>query len=82
MSSARDHRFARGFFGHLFDLAIVALPLLRPLRLLRLVILIGALQKAVGTAIRGRIVIYTISRAVLLIYVASLAVLQSERPPP
>ena len=38
--------------------------------------------KAVGNAIRGRIVIYTISGAVLLIYVASLAVLQSERPHP
>ena len=80
LALAPDRR--RWFFRNLFDLAIVALPLLRPLRLLRLVILIGALQKAVGNAIRGRIVIYTISGAVLLIYVASLAVLQSERPPP
>jgi hypothetical protein len=55
----------RWFFRHLFDLAIVALPLLRPLRLLRLVILIGALQKAVGNAIRGRVVIYTVCGAVL-----------------
>lgn len=80
LALAPDRR--RWFFRNLFDLAIVALPLLRPLRLLRLVILIGALQKAVGNAIRGRIVIYTISGAVLLIYVASLAVLQSERPHP
>jgi voltage-gated potassium channel len=72
----------RWFFRHLFDLAIVALPLLRPLRLLRLVILIGALQKAVGNAIRGRVVIYTVCGALLLVYVASLAVLEYERNAP
>jgi voltage-gated potassium channel len=69
----------RWFFRHLFDLAIVLLPLLRPLRLVRLVILISVLQRAVGNAIRGRVVIYTISAAVLLVFVASLAVLESER---
>jgi voltage-gated potassium channel len=72
----------RWFFRHLFDLAIVALPLLRPLRLLRLVVLLGALQKAVGDAIRGRIVVYTVSGVVLLIYVASLAILDKERDQP
>jgi voltage-gated potassium channel len=72
----------RWFFRHLFDLAIVALPLLRPLRLLRLVVLLGALQKAVGDAVRGRIVIYTVSGVVLLIYVASLAILDKERDQP
>ncbi len=40
----------RWFFRHLLDLAFVALPLLRPLRLLRLVLLIEVLQKAVGSA--------------------------------
>jgi voltage-gated potassium channel len=80
LSLATDRR--RWCFRHLFDLAIVALPLLRPLRLLRLVILIGALQKAVGSAIRGRVVVYTVSGAVLLVFVASLAVLQNERPVP
>ncbi|GGF28823.1 potassium channel family protein [Williamsia phyllosphaerae] len=69
----------RWFVRHLLDLAVVALPLLRPLRLLRLVILFGALQKAVGGAIRGRVVIYTAASAVLLIYVASLAILEAER---
>ncbi|MGV0852031.1 potassium channel family protein [Mycolicibacterium phlei] len=69
----------RWFVRHLLDLLIVALPLLRPLRLLRLVILLSALQKAVGSAIRGRVVIYAIASAVLLIFVASLAVLDAER---
>jgi voltage-gated potassium channel len=72
----------RWFYRHLFDLAIVLLPLLRPLRLVRLVILIAALQRAVGHAIRGPVVIYTISAAVLLVFVASLAVLESERSAP
>ncbi|MUL83288.1 potassium channel family protein [Mycobacterium sp. CBMA247] len=69
----------RWFRTHLVDLAIVVLPLLRPLRLLRLVVLIGVIQKAVGHAIRGKVVLYTISGAILLVYVASLAVLQAER---
>lgn len=72
----------RWFFGHLTDLVIVALPFLRPLRLLRLVVLFKVLQRAVGTAIRGRVIIYTACSAVLLIYVASLAVLEAERLDP
>jgi voltage-gated potassium channel len=69
----------RWFVRHLFDLAVVALPLLRPLRLLRLIVLIGALQKAVGTAIRGQVIIYAVSGTLLLVWVASLAVLDNER---
>ncbi|WP_241473605.1 potassium channel family protein [Mycolicibacterium neoaurum] len=72
----------RWLVRHLLDLAVVALPLLRPLRLLRLVILVGALQKAVGNAFRGRIVAYTLGGVGLLIYVASLAVLEQERDQP
>jgi len=72
----------RWFFQHLFDLLIVALPMVRPLRLLRLVVLVGVLQRAIGNAVRGRILIFTISGVVLLIYVASLAILQAERDQP
>jgi voltage-gated potassium channel len=67
------------FLRHLLDFAIVTLPLLRPLRLLRLLVLIEVLQKAVGDAFRGRIVVYTLSGVVLLIYTASLAVFEKER---
>ena len=69
----------RWFLHHLLDFAIVALPLLRPLRLLRLIVLITVLQKAVGDAFRGRIVVYTVSGVLLLIYTASLAVFDKER---
>ena len=67
------------FLRHLLDFAIVALPLLRPLRLLRLLVLIEVLQKAIGDAFRGRIVVYTVSGVVLLIYTSSLAVFDKER---
>lgn len=70
------------FVNHLFDLLIVLLPMLRPLRLVRLIVLVGVLQKAIGDAFRGRILIFTISGVVLLIYVGSLAVLQTERDRP
>jgi len=67
------------FWRHLLDFAIITLPLLRPLRLLRLLVLIEVLQKAVGDAFRGRIVVYTASGVVLLIYTASLSVFDKER---
>lgn len=70
------------FFRHLLDLAVVALPFLRPLRLLRLLVLFTALQRAIGGAIRGRVIIYTVFSATLLIYVASLAILETERSHP
>jgi voltage-gated potassium channel len=72
----------RWFLRHLFELAIVALPLLRPLRLLRLILLIEALQKAIGKAFPGRIAIYTASGITLLIYSAALAIFETERDQP
>lgn len=79
---ALAERRTRWLFQHLFDLAIVALPFLRPLRLLRLVVLFKTLHRAVGDAIRGRVIVYTVCASVLLIYVASLAVLEAERSDP
>jgi len=75
LAPRRWHWFVR----HLLDFAIVTLPLLRPLRLLRLLILIELLQKAIGDAFRGRIVVYTVSGVLLLIYTSSLAVFDKER---
>ncbi|MCV7329876.1 potassium channel family protein [Mycobacterium cookii] len=70
---------SRWFVRHLLDFAIVTLPFVRPLRLLRLIVLIKVLQKAVGDAFRGRILVYTVSGVILLIYSASLAVFDKER---
>jgi len=75
LASNRWHWLLR----HLLDFAIVALPLVRPLRLLRLLVLIEVLQRAIGEAFRGRIVVYTVSGVLLLIYTSSLAVFDKER---
>ncbi|MBX7432615.1 potassium channel family protein [Mycobacterium sp. Y57] len=75
-------RRTRWFFRHLLDLAIVALPFLRPLRLLRLLVLVKVMHRAGGDAIRGRVAVYTACSATLLVYVASLAILETERSAP
>ena len=72
----------RWFIRHLFDLAIVVLPMLRPLRLLRLVTILSILQRSAGTAFRGRVVVYAVGASVLLVYVAALAMLDAERGHP
>ncbi len=72
----------RWFVRHLLDLAIVALPFLRPLRLISLAVVVKALQRAVGDTMRGRVVFYTVSGASVIIYAASLAALDAERGAP
>jgi voltage-gated potassium channel len=76
-----DPRF-KWFIRHLFDLAIIVLPFLRPLRLLSLAVVIEILQRAVGDNIRGKVMIYTAVSVVVMIYAASLAVLDLERAQP
>ena len=73
---------ARWFFRHLFDLVIVALPFLRPLRLLSLAVVVEVLQRAVGDTVRGRVVVYTVCGAVSIIYASALAILDIERDVP
>lgn len=72
---------ARGtfFVRHLFDLAVVALPILRPLRLLRLVMLLRALNRGAAQSLHGRVVAYVVGGASLLAFVGALAVLDAER---
>lgn len=70
------------FRSHLFDLAVVAIPALRPLRLLRALTVISVLHRTAGSALRSRIAIYGAGAAAILIYVAALAVLEAERGAP
>lgn len=67
---------------HLHDLAVILLPLLRPLRLLRLVTVIGALNRRAGASLRGRVAVYVVGATALLSLVAALAVLDAERNAP
>ena len=73
---------SRWFLHHLPDLAVIALPILRPLRLLRLVTLVSIMQRSAGTALRGRITLYTVGSAALLISTSALAALDAERHEP
>ena len=70
------------FLHHLMDLAVIALPVLRPLRLLRLVTLVGIMQRSASTALRGRITPYTAGSTSLLIFASALATLDAERHEP
>jgi voltage-gated potassium channel len=70
------------FLRHLLDLALVALPFLRPLRLVSLAVVLDVLQRAVGHTIRGKVIIYTVCGSVVLVYAGSLAILQAERYEP
>lgn len=72
----------RWFVRHLHDLALVALPMVWGLRLLRLVTLVSVLQRSAGTKLRGHVVTYAFGGVVLLVYVSALAMLQVERDHP
>jgi voltage-gated potassium channel len=69
----------RWFYRHLLDLAIVVLPVFRPLRLLRLISLATVFHRFMGGAARGRVAVYAISYGSVLVLMASLAVLGAER---
>jgi voltage-gated potassium channel len=77
---AADRR--RYVVRHLQDLAVIALPLLRPLRLLRLVTVITALNRRAGSSLRGRVAVYVVGGTALLAGVAALAMLDAERAAP
>jgi voltage-gated potassium channel len=78
--AAKDRR--RYFTRHLLDLLIVALPALRPLRLLRLVVLFRVLNRKAASSLRGRVPLYVTISAGTLVLCAALAVLGAERNAP
>lgn len=69
----------RWFWRHFFDFAVIVLPIFRPLRVLRAITVLHVLNRTVGGALRGRILVYTVSASALLVYGAALAVLDAER---
>lgn len=71
------------FFTHnIVDLLSVALPILRPLRLLRLVALLSVLNRIGTGSLRGRVVTYAVGGTALLVFVGALAVTDAERNAP
>jgi voltage-gated potassium channel len=68
--------------GHLLDLAVIALPLLRPLRLLRLITVLRFMNRNATATLRGRVALYVGGGSTLLALVAALAALDAERTAP
>lgn len=68
--------------GNLLDLAVVALPLLRPLRLVRVLALLSILNRTGTRELRGKVVLYTAGATILLITVGALAITEAERGAP
>ncbi|WP_090066146.1 potassium channel family protein [Lentzea flaviverrucosa] len=64
---------------HIFDLLAVVLPMVRQLRVLRLITVITLLNKKFQHKIRQRVSIYVAGVTVIVVFCASLAVLDAER---
>lgn len=64
------------------DLIVIVLPVLRPLRVLRLVTMLGAVNRGVASSVRGRVTVYVGGATSLVIFCAALAVLDAERASP
>jgi voltage-gated potassium channel len=67
---------------HWYDVLVIVLPLLRPLRLLRLIPLLSVLNRRAQTRLRGRVAIYVAGGAILVAFCSALVVLDVERSNP
>jgi voltage-gated potassium channel len=67
---------------HWYDVALIALPLLRPLRLLRLLAFLRILNRSAATNLAGRVTTYVVGTALLLMFLAAIAVLDVEQEHP
>lgn len=71
------------WFAHnLPAVVILALPMLRPLRLMRLLSVMQLSHRVGGRRLRGRVLTYAFAVAALLVYVAALAALDAEQNEP
>ncbi|NUP74865.1 MAG: two pore domain potassium channel family protein [Sinomonas sp.] len=72
----------RWFVRNLHELAILALPALRPLRLLRLVTFLRVVHNKAGVALRGRLLLYAVAAAGMILYCGALAAEDVEQNEP
>ena len=79
-ADARDDARRIGARAETVGVAVAReVPLLRPLRLLRLVTLVRVVNRRAASSLRGQVVAYTAGGSALLAFVAALAVLDAER---
>ena len=67
---------------HWYDLALIILPLLRPLRLLRLLAFARILNRSAAGSLIGRVTTYVFGMAVAAVFLGALAVLDIEQRDP
>lgn len=79
---ARTHILLCEMVINIIWMVFIALPVFRPLRLLRLVAVLNVLNRTGGMAVRGRITLYTCCSVTLLMYIGALAELDVERGVP
>ncbi|RHA37537.1 potassium channel family protein [Cellulomonas rhizosphaerae] len=64
---------------NVLDLAIVVLPILRPLRLVRVLALVSVLNRSGARNLRGQVVLYAGAGTLLLVLLGALAITDAER---
>jgi voltage-gated potassium channel len=67
------------FTHHIFDLLVVVLPMLRPMRAIRVLTALNALHRTSGIALRGKITMYVGVTMVMMLLIDSLSILDAER---
>lgn len=72
-----DHR-RRYVMGHWYDVILITLPMLRPLRLLRLIALARILNRSAASSLVGRVSAYVVGVAVAAVNLGAIAVLDAE----
>jgi len=80
LTLATNHR--EFFRTHLFDVLILLLPMARPLRALRVLAVIGVLNKRLRGGLHGKAAVYVVATTLLVGGIAALAVLDAERNAP
>ncbi|MFV2179686.1 potassium channel family protein [Actinomadura sp. LOL_016] len=65
-----------------FDLLVLSAPMLRSLRLVQIVMVLGLVNKHASTTLRASVSRYAVVAAVLIVFCAALAVLDAERGNP
>jgi voltage-gated potassium channel len=73
---------ARYALSHWYDVALIALPLLRPLRLLRLLAFLRILNRSASTNLAGRVTTYVVGTALMLMALGAIAILDAEQDHP
>lgn len=68
--------------SHWYDIALIAVPLLRPLRLLRLLTLVRILDRSASNSLAGRAAVYIAGSAAMAVLLGAIAVLDAEQHNP